>query len=55
MVFFLGDMQTKLVDNREFILGREKLRVIEAKRPTKPKYIEGITGIVGSFKKLDLD
>ncbi|XP_063896395.1 clavesin-2 [Helicoverpa armigera] len=49
-------MLARLRANKEFFVKENKKRVIEAKRPGKPKTISDIFGSVeGSFKKLDID
>ncbi|XP_026740323.1 clavesin-1-like [Trichoplusia ni] len=46
----------RLKANKQFFVEENKKRVVEAKRPGKPKTISDIFGgVEGSFKKLDID
>ncbi|KAF9810680.1 hypothetical protein SFRURICE_021133 [Spodoptera frugiperda] len=50
------EMLARLRANKDFFIQENKKRVVESKRPGKPKTISDIFGSVeGSFKKLDID
>ncbi|KAJ8865745.1 hypothetical protein PR048_033266 [Dryococelus australis] len=45
----------EMIQHRDWFLEEEKLRVDESKRPDRNKSVRNAFGIVGSFKKLDID
>ncbi|XP_050552664.1 clavesin-1-like [Spodoptera frugiperda] len=50
------EMLARLRANKDFFIQENRKRVVESKRPGKPKTISDIFGSVeGSFKKLDID
>ncbi|XP_055622789.1 uncharacterized protein LOC129766292 [Toxorhynchites rutilus septentrionalis] len=49
------EINQHLLDNRDFFLEEEKKRVVEERRPGKPKDSGSIFGMEGNFKKLDID
>ncbi|XP_028157586.1 clavesin-1-like [Ostrinia furnacalis] len=51
-----NDTKARFKANQDFFVQENKKRVVEARRPGKPKTISDIFGSVeGSFKKLDID
>ena len=48
-------MKKKIDSKRDWFLEEAKYKTDESKRPGKPKTVESLFGIEGSFRQLNLD